>query len=101
MSIEMERLKASDASLEQLLKSKQGATVSLHGEDKNLPTANQFTMEMMETQKTLLQAKTNEVELLRQNMERLEQENKALKQERIQDQINTQITSRLNNNRII
>jgi chromosome segregation ATPase len=100
MSIKMERLKVYNASLEQLLKSEQGATVSLNGEDKDLSTANQFIIEMMETQKTLLLAKTNEMELLRQNMERLEQENRALKQERIQDQINTQSTSRLNNSMV-
>jgi hypothetical protein len=100
-SIEIERLKASNTSLEQLLKSKEDATVSLNGENKNLSTANQFIMEMVETQKSFLQAKTNEMELLRQNMERqlanekrrnnaLEQESRILKQERAQNQANTQ-----------
>jgi hypothetical protein len=110
-SLEIERLKASNVDLEQLLKSKEDTTTSLNGENKNLSTANQFIIEMMDTQKSLLQARTNEMELLRQNMERqlqdekkrievLEQENRALKQERAQDQTNTQSTSLLNNNRI-
>jgi chromosome segregation ATPase len=50
-SIEIERLKTSNTSLEQLLKSKEDATLSLNGENKNLSTANQFIIEMVETQK--------------------------------------------------
>jgi hypothetical protein len=59
--------------------------------------------------KSLLQAKTNEMELLRQNMEHLlanerhrndalEQEIKVLKQERTQNQTNVQNTRHWNNN---
>jgi chromosome segregation ATPase len=107
-SIEMERLKTSNTSLEQLLKSKKDAMASLNGENKNLSTANQFIIEMVETQKSLLQAKTKEMALLRQNMEHLlaneqqrndvlEQENQLLKQERTRYQTNVQRTSHLNN----
>jgi arsenate reductase-like glutaredoxin family protein len=70
-SIEMKRLKTSNMSLEQLLKSKEDAMASLNEEKKPLSTANQFIIEMVETQKSLLQVKTNEMELLRQNMEHL------------------------------
>jgi hypothetical protein len=108
---EIDRLKSTVTNLEKILKSKEDATTSLSGENKNLSTTNQFTIEMMETQKSLLQAKTNEMELLRQNMERqladerkrvevLEQENRVLKQERVHDQTNVPNTSRLNNNSI-
>jgi hypothetical protein len=69
--IEIEQLKASSTNLEQLLKSKEDVTVSLNGENKNLSTANQFIIEMVETQKSLLKTKTNEMELLRQNMKHL------------------------------
>jgi chromosome segregation ATPase len=111
MSIEMERLKATVTNLEKLLKSKEDATTSLNSDNKHLSTANQFIIEMVETQKSLLQSKTNEMELLRQTMERqladekkrnevLEQENRVLKQERVQDQTHTQSTSLFNNNRI-
>jgi hypothetical protein len=62
-TFELERLKSSNASLEQLLKSKEDATMSLNGENENLSTANQFIIEMVEIQKILLQAKTNEMEL--------------------------------------
>jgi hypothetical protein len=109
VNIEIERLKASNTSLEQLLKSKEDATLSLNGENKNLSTANQYIIEMVETQKSLLQAKTNEMELWRQNMEHLlaneqrrndtlEQENQLLKQERTRDQTNAQSTRHFNNN---
>jgi chromosome segregation ATPase len=108
-NIEIDRLKASNTSLEQLLKSKEDATVSLNGENKNLSTANQFIIEMVETQKSLLQAKTNEMELLRQNMEHLlaneqrrngalEQENRLLMEGRAQDQTNAQNTRHLHSN---
>jgi arsenate reductase-like glutaredoxin family protein len=50
-SIEMERLKTSNTSLEQLLKSKEDAMASLNGENKNLSTSSQFIIEMVETQK--------------------------------------------------
>jgi hypothetical protein len=57
---------------------------SLNGENKNLSTANQFIIEMVETQKSLLQTKTNEMELLKQNMEHLlaneQQRNDTLEQ---------------------
>jgi hypothetical protein len=107
-SIEMDRLKTSNTSLEQLLKSKEDATAPLNGENKNLSTANQFIIEMVETQKSLQQAKTKEMALLRQNMEHLlaneqqrndvlEQENQLLKQERTRYQTNVQRTSHLNN----
>lgn len=107
--IEMEQLKTSNASLEQLLKSKEDATTSLNGENKNLSTTNQLITGMVETQKVLLQAKANEMELLRQNMERqladekkrvevLEQEIRALKQEMVQDQTHVQNTKHFNNN---
>jgi chromosome segregation ATPase len=110
-SFEVERLKASNASLEQLLKSKEDATIPLNGEIKNLSTANQFIIEMVKTQKSLLQSKTNEMELLRQNMEHLlvnkqqridtlEQGNQLLKQERAQNQTNAQNTRHVNNNDI-
>jgi chromosome segregation ATPase len=80
---EIKRLEVSNASL-------QDATMSLKAEIKSLSAANQFMTETMETQKTLLLAKTNEMELLQQNMEHLlennqrkndalEQENRALK----------------------
>jgi predicted RNase H-like nuclease (RuvC/YqgF family) len=105
----MEQLKTSNASLEQLLKSKEDATTSLNGENKNLSTTNQLITGMVETQKVLLQAKANEMELLRQNMERqladekkrvevLEQEIRALKQEMVQDQTHVQNTKHFNNN---
>jgi chromosome segregation ATPase len=107
--IEMERLKTSNTSLEQLLKSKEDVMASLNGENKNLSTSNQFIIEMVETQKSLLQAKTNEMELLRQNMELLlaneqrrndvlEQENQLLKQERTRYQTNVQNTRHLKSN---
>jgi hypothetical protein len=106
--IEMEQLKASNASLEHLVKSKEDTIISLNGENKHLSTTNQLVTEMMETQKALLQAKTNEMELLRQSMERqladekkrvevLEQEIRAPKQEMVQDQTHVQNTRRLNN----
>jgi arsenate reductase-like glutaredoxin family protein len=59
-----QRLKASNASLEQLLNSREDVTVPLNGENKNLSTENQYITEMVETQKRLVQAKTSEVELL-------------------------------------
>ncbi|KAI8885664.1 hypothetical protein K501DRAFT_270599 [Backusella circina FSU 941] len=67
---EIASLKASKATLEQLLESKEAVIVSLNGE---------------KTQKSLLQAKTNETELLKQNMEHLlaneHRRNDALEQE--------------------
>jgi chromosome segregation ATPase len=63
---EMERLKSSYAILEQLLKSNQDTIASLNRENQgNQQGAN----EMVDTLKSLLQAKTCETELLKQNME--------------------------------
>jgi chromosome segregation ATPase len=72
-SNEMERLKSSYTTLEQLLKSKQDTIVSLNRENQMLSTANQGNQqganEMVDTLKSLLEAKTSETELLKQNME--------------------------------
>jgi hypothetical protein len=91
-------------SLEYQLKEKDNTMNSLENEKKTLSTANQFIIEMVETQKSLLQSKINEMELLRQNMERqladekkrnevLEHEIRALKRERAQDQTSTSLLS--------
>jgi chromosome segregation ATPase len=70
---EMERLKVSNITLEQLLKSKEDTIVSLNRENQTLLKANQGNQqganEMVETLKSLLQSKNNETELLKQNME--------------------------------
>jgi chromosome segregation ATPase len=64
---EMERLKSSYSILEQLLKSKQDTIVSLNRENQTLSTANQGNQqganEMVDTLKSLLQSKNNEIEL--------------------------------------
>jgi chromosome segregation ATPase len=102
---EVERLKSSYVILEQLLIAKQDTIMSLKRENQMLSTANQGNQqganEMVDTLKTLLQSKNNEIELLKQNMEHLlaneqrrndalEQENKMLKQEMPQQKANVQ-----------
>jgi chromosome segregation ATPase len=63
---EMERLKSSYAILEQLLKAKEDVIMSLNRENQgNQQGAN----EMVDTLKSLLEAKTSETELLKQKME--------------------------------
>ncbi|KAI8880719.1 hypothetical protein K501DRAFT_275329 [Backusella circina FSU 941] len=69
---EMDRLRASFTTLEQLLKSKEDTIVLLNRENQTLSTAiqgnQQGTNEMVETLKSLLQAKSNELELNKSNM---------------------------------
>jgi hypothetical protein len=110
---EMERLKSSYSTLEQLLKSKEDTIVFLNRENKMLSTVNQGNQQgatgTVDTLKKLLQAKTNETELIKQNMELLlanekrrndilEQEIRALTQERPQQQATVQNTGPLNSN---
>jgi hypothetical protein len=70
---EMERLKSSYAILEQLLKSKEDTIMSLNRENQMLLTANQGNQqganEMVDTLKSLLQAKNSEIELNNLKME--------------------------------
>jgi chromosome segregation ATPase len=109
---EIERLKASHATLEQLLKAKEDTIASLNRENLMLSTANQGNQQgatgMVETLKNLLQAKTSETELLKHNMEHLlanerrkigalEEENRVLKQEKTRQQVTIQNTSPSNN----
>jgi hypothetical protein len=104
---EMERLKVSNITLEQLLKSKEDTIVSLNRENQTLLKANQGNQqganEMVETLKSLLQSKNNETELLKQNMEhaldkekrkskKLQKENKMLKQNQHQQTVNSRET---------
>jgi chromosome segregation ATPase len=102
---EMEQLKAAYATLEQLLKSKEDVIASLNRENQG---NQQGTNVMVETLNNLLQGKTSEMELQKQNMElllanekrridALEQENKTLKQERLQQQTAAQNTGSLSN----
>ncbi|KAI8886820.1 hypothetical protein K501DRAFT_330963 [Backusella circina FSU 941] len=113
LQTEKQLFKLEKTTLEQLLKSKEDTIVSLNRENQALSTANQEnqkeTSEVVETLRNLLQAKTNETELLRQNMEQLlgseqrridalEQENRILKQERTQKQTTVQSTVTFNNN---
>jgi chromosome segregation ATPase len=70
---EMERLKSSYVILEQLLKAKEGTIMSLNRENQLLSTANQGNQqganEMVDTLKSLLQAKNSEIELNNLKME--------------------------------
>jgi hypothetical protein len=80
----MERLKSSYTTLEQLLKSKQDAIVSLNRENQMLSTANQGNQqganEMVDTLKSLLQAKNSEIELNNLKMEHaLDKEKEKIK----------------------
>jgi chromosome segregation ATPase len=108
---EMERLKVTSANTEQLLTSKDDAMASLKRENQTLCATNernqQETNEVVETFKSLLDAKTNEYDLLKQNMEHLlmnekrkndvlEKENRTLKQYVAQQQRPSQITNVLN-----
>jgi chromosome segregation ATPase len=92
---EMERLKSSYTILEQLLEAKQDTIMSLNRENQTLLTANQGNQqganEMVDTLKSLLQAKNSEIELNNLKMEhaldkekektkKLLKENKRLKQ---------------------
>lgn len=110
---EMERLKVTSANTEQLLTSKDDAMVSLKRENQTLCATNERnqkeTNEVVETLKSLLDAKTNEYDLLKQNMEHLlvnekrrndvlEKENRTLKQHLAQEQRPSQITNVLNDN---
>jgi chromosome segregation ATPase len=109
---EMELLKVSNTTLEQLLKSKEAVILSLKRENQTLSSANQGNQqganEMVEALKNLLQAKASETELLKKNTEHLlanerrrndalEQEIRALKQERTQQQATIQNTGPSNN----
>jgi chromosome segregation ATPase len=111
--IEMERLKSSYTILEQLLKSKEDVILSLNRENQTLSTANQGNQQgandMVDTLKDLLKGKNNEIDLLKQNTEHLlaneqrrndvlEQEIRALKQERTQQQAIVQNTGPSNIN---
>jgi hypothetical protein len=89
---EMERLKVSNITLEQLLKSKQDAIVSLNRENQG---NQQGTNEVVYTLKSPLQAKNNEIEMNNLKMEnalnkekeknkKLQKENKLLKQQQQQ-----------------
>jgi chromosome segregation ATPase len=110
---EMERLKSSYSTLEQLLKSKEDTIMSLNRENQMLSTASQGNQQgandMVDTLKDLLKGKNNEIDLLKQNTEHLlaneqrridalEQEIRALKQERTQQQETIQNTGPSNNN---
>ncbi|KAI8886815.1 hypothetical protein K501DRAFT_308506 [Backusella circina FSU 941] len=110
---QLETLHHEKATLEQLLKLKEDTIVLLNRENNLLSTANQGnqqgTNEMTETLKSLLQAKTNETELLKQNMElvsanekrridALEREIRMLKQKRARQQTTVQSTVTFNNN---
>jgi chromosome segregation ATPase len=110
---EMELLKASNTTLEQLLKSKEAVILSLKRENQTLSSANQGNQQgandMVDTLKDLLKYKNNEIDLLKQNTEQLlankqrridalEQEIRALKQERTQQQATIQNTGPSNNN---
>jgi hypothetical protein len=110
---EMERLKASYMTLQQLLKSKENVIVSLNLENQILSTVNQGNRQgatdTVDSLKNLLQAEANETELVKQNMElllanekqrndALAQEIRALKQERPQQQATVQNTGPSNNN---
>jgi chromosome segregation ATPase len=70
---EMERLKSSYTILEQLLKAKEGTIMSLNRENQLISTANQGNQqganEMVDTLKSLLQAKNSEIELNNLKME--------------------------------
>jgi chromosome segregation ATPase len=89
-SNKMERLKSSYTTLEQLLKSKQDTIVSLNRENQMLSTANQGNQqganEMVDTLKNLLEAKTSETELLKQNMEHVLDKEKG-KNKKLQKEI--------------
>jgi chromosome segregation ATPase len=80
---EMELLKASNATLEQLLKSKEDVILSLNREIQTLSTVNQDGM--VETLKSLLQSKSNEIELNKLNAEHVlakeKKKNKKLQKE--------------------
>jgi chromosome segregation ATPase len=86
---EMERLKSSYTTLEQLLKAKEDTIISLNRENQMLLAANQKSQqganEMIDTLKNLLQAKTSQAELLKQNMEHVldkeKERNKKLQKE--------------------
>jgi hypothetical protein len=110
---EMERLRASYTTLEQLLKLKEDTIVSLNRENQILSTANhgnqQGANDMVETLKSLFQDKNSEIELLKQNMDHLlaneqqrndalVQENQLLKQGRTQQQTTLPNTNPLNDN---
>jgi chromosome segregation ATPase len=71
---EMERLKSINMTLEQLLKSKEDTIMSLNRENQG---HQQGANEMVETLKSLLEAKTSETELLKQNMEHVLEKGKA------------------------
>ncbi|KAI8880935.1 hypothetical protein K501DRAFT_275067 [Backusella circina FSU 941] len=100
----LETLIQEKATWEQLLKSKEDIIVSLNRENNLLSVAanqgnQQGTNEMVETLKSLLQAKTNEIELLKQNIRinALKQENRMLKQERTRKQTTVQSTAPFHN----
>jgi chromosome segregation ATPase len=81
---EMERLKASYTTLEQLLKAKEDTIVLLNRENKMLSTLNQGNQQeangMAETIRNLLKGKNNEIDLLKQNMEHaLDKEKEKIK----------------------
>jgi predicted nuclease with TOPRIM domain len=75
ITTEIEQLKASNTTLEQLLKPKEDVIVSLNRENQMLSAVNQGNQQgantMAETFQNLLQGKTNEIELLKQNMDHL------------------------------
>jgi chromosome segregation ATPase len=97
---ELEQLKASYTTLEQLLKAKEDTIIALNRENQMLSTVNQGNQQgptdMVETLKNLLQNMENLSANEKQRIDALEEENRALKQERIQQQATIQNTGPLN-----
>jgi peptidoglycan hydrolase CwlO-like protein len=97
---ELEQLKASYTTLEQLLKAKEDTIASLNRENLMLSTVNQGNQQgptdMVDTLKNLLQNMENLSANEKQRIDALEEDNRALKQERIQQQATIQNTGPLN-----